>query len=282
MSIIARLLKLVTSNNRLPKPQVAVDALQAKLTLAAYEALNPTQQIPYADGSAIYATPNQYTSWRVTSFFEKEPDTLKWISTFQSGEVLVDVGANVGMYSIWAAKTRGVRVFAFEPESQNYALLNKNIFLNGLSTLVTAYCCALSDERQFSTLYLSAFMPGGSCHTFGQELDFNLQPLESAFTQGCYSATLDELVSTGAVPVPNHIKIDVDGLEHKVLAGCQVTLQHPLLRSVLVEINQGLPEHRAIVEKMVILGFSFDDDQVSTAVRKDGDFKGVGNYVFQR
>ena len=88
MSIIARLLKSVTSNHRLPEPQVAVDAPQARLTLAAYEALNPTQQIPYADGSAIYTTPNQYTSWRVTSFFEKEPDTLKWISTFQSGEVL--------------------------------------------------------------------------------------------------------------------------------------------------------------------------------------------------
>ncbi|MDP1682151.1 MAG: FkbM family methyltransferase [Burkholderiales bacterium] len=282
MSIIARLLKSFASGNRLRELPTIAGAPQARLTLEAYEALNPTQQIPYADGSVIYVTPNRYTSWRVTSFFEKEPDTLAWITTFQSGDVLVDVGANVGMYSIWAAKTRGVRVFAFEPESQNYALLNKNIFLNGLSTLVMAYCCALSDEHRFSTLFLSAFMPGGSCHTFGQELDFNLQPLESAFTQGCYSVTLDELVLNGAVPVPNHIKIDVDGLEHKVLAGCQDTLRNSLLRSVLVEINQGLPEHRAIVEQMVGLGFSYDDDQVNTAVRKEGAFKGVGNYVFQR
>ena len=42
------------------------------------------------------------------------------------------------MYSIWAAATRGTRVFAFEPESQNYALLNKNIYFNQLVADVTA------------------------------------------------------------------------------------------------------------------------------------------------
>ena len=39
-----------------------------------------------------------------------------------------DVGANVGMYTVFAAPTRGARVFAFEPEAQNYAMLNRNIF----------------------------------------------------------------------------------------------------------------------------------------------------------
>ncbi len=72
---------------------------------------------------------------------------MAWIAGFEAGEVLVDIGANVGMYTIWAAKTRGVTVYAFEPESQNYALLNKNIFYNQLGDRVHAYGVALSDHN---------------------------------------------------------------------------------------------------------------------------------------
>jgi FkbM family methyltransferase len=46
--------------------------------------------------------------------------------------ILIDVGANVGMYSIYAAKLKKARVFAFEPESQNYSTLLKNIISNEL------------------------------------------------------------------------------------------------------------------------------------------------------
>lgn len=283
MSVLTKLIKsLFTSGPAIAKPS-SLNGATAQLTLEAYEALNPTQKIPFTNGvTATYATPNRYTSWRVTSFFEKEPDTLKWIEGFEPGDVLIDVGANVGMYSIWAALTRNVQVFSFEPESQNYALLNKNIILNNLSGRVIAYCCALSDEKRFSNLYLSTFMPGGSCHTFGEEIDFNLKPQHAAFTQGSFSISLDELVATNVLPIPNHIKIDVDGLEHKVVSGCRNLLADHRLKSVLIEINQNLAEHRALVELMSKFGFKYEQSQVESAMRTSGTFEGVGNYVFQR
>ena len=52
----------------------------------------------------------------------------------------IDIGANVGMYSIWAAVTRDISVISIEPESQNYAVLNKTILLNNLKDKVTALC----------------------------------------------------------------------------------------------------------------------------------------------
>ena len=67
---------------------------------------------------------------------------------------MFDVGANVGMYSIWAAATKGINVIAIEPESQNYAVLNKNILLNNLKDKVTALCFAMSDEEKISELNL--------------------------------------------------------------------------------------------------------------------------------
>jgi FkbM family methyltransferase len=186
------------------------------------------------------------------------------------------------MYTIWAAVTRGASVYAFEPESQNFAILNKNIMYNGLSGRVTAFCLALSDRTGYSRLHLLGFGGGGSGHTYGADLDHNLLPRTSDYLQGCVSTTLDSLVSGGVVPAPTHIKIDVDGLEHKVLAGCAATLRDPRLRSILIEINSNLDEHRRLIHELAALGFGFSDEQVLAARRTAGASAGTGNYVFRR
>jgi FkbM family methyltransferase len=253
-----------------------------QLTLEQFEQLSPVQIVQDGDIEVAYSIPNTYTKWRVDTLFNKEPDTIAWIRGFSPGEVLVDIGANVGMYTIWAAKTRGVRVFAFEPESQNYALLYKNIVLNNLSDRVIAYCAALSDENSFSLLHLSDFRAGGSCHSFGEKLDFKLENWNPRISQGSIATTLDHLVTSGVVPAPNYVKIDVDGLEHKVLAGCKGVLADRRVKSVLVEINTNLEIHRKIIAEMRLLGFTYSDEQVASAQRTDGAFKGVGNYVFRR
>jgi FkbM family methyltransferase len=254
----------------------------APLTLEQYEKLEPNMVVREGAIDVVFSTPNAYTKFRVDTLRSKEPDTIAWIAGFQSDEVLVDIGANVGMYTIWAAKTRGMRVYAFEPESQNYALLYKNIVLNGMSDQVVAYCLALSDESSFSRLYLSEFLAGGSCHTFGEKLDHRLEHRPSKYSQGCISATLDHLVATGVVPMPNHIKVDVDGLEHKVINGCRNVLSDPRLKSVLVEINTNLELHRNIIRDMEALGFRYSASQVAMALRTEGAFAGVGNHIFQR
>src|SRR5689334_12310835 len=102
------------------------------MTLEEYERLNPRCEIVHDGTRMVFVTPTVFTRWRVDSIYSKEPCTLDWIAGFGADEILVDVGANVGMYSIWAAATKGTRVFAFEPEAQNYALLNRNIFVNRL------------------------------------------------------------------------------------------------------------------------------------------------------
>jgi FkbM family methyltransferase len=254
----------------------------AVITLEEYEKLNPRAELKFGEFSVVYVTPNSATKWRVDSLFKKEPITLEWIAGFGPGDVLVDVGANVGMYTIWAAKTRGTRVFAFEPESQNYALLNRNILLNGLEKLVSAYCLAISDVAGLSQLHLSQFAAGGSCHSLGEKLDFKHQPMKPAFSQGCVSDRLDDLVASGVVPEPDHIKIDVDGFEPKVIAGAQRIIAGTKLRSLLIEVNQNLPDHMQMVAALNVLGFRHDPAQVAAAERRAGAFKGCAEYVFKR
>ena len=252
------------------------------LSLEDYERLNPRCELQHGGVAIVYATPNQHTRWRVESLFTKEPDTIAWIATFDPKDVLVDVGANVGMYTVWAAKTRGTRVFAFEPEAQNYALLNRNIGLNGLAGRATAYCLALSDEAGLSELHLSQVLIGGSCHSLGEKVDYKHEPMVPAFSQGCVAARLDDLVAAGTVPQPQHVKIDVDGFEPKVIRGAARTIRDARLRSLLIEVNQTLADHREMVAELGGLGFRYDPAQVARAERKEGLFKGCAEYVFRR
>ena len=252
------------------------------LTLEQYEKLIPSCHVQHEGKTISYLTPSTFLKWRVDSLHTKEPCTLEWIAGFGAGEVLVDVGANVGMYTVWAAMTRDVRVFAFEPESQNYALLNRNLILNGLGGRVKAYCLALSDTAGFSELHLAVLDAGGSCHQLGEKVDFNHRPAQPKFSQGCLSARLDDLVRDGVVPAPQHIKIDVDGFEPKVIAGAAQVLRAPGTRSLLIEVNQNLPDHMQMVSELNALGFRHDAAQVAQAERKDGPFKGCAEYVFHR
>ena len=250
--------------------------------LEQFEKINPSISIKFEGRDLCYHTPNRMTKWRVDSFFTKEPDTIRWISCMTDEEILLDVGANVGMYTIMASVGRGLKVFAFEPESQNYSLLNRNIYLNGVSDLVTAYCAGLSDHSGLDKFYLSNFSLGGSCHAVGESLDFNLIPQQADYVQGCTVYTLDEMIESNAIPVPTHIKIDVDGFEHKVITGMQKTLTKPEVKSVLIELNPHLEEHRGLFQKMEELGYRYFESQAEQSRQPDGVFAGIGNVIFYR
>jgi hypothetical protein len=132
------------------------------------------------------------------------------------------------------------------------------------------------------TLYLSEFALGSSHHSLGEEVGFDLKPRPSPFTQGAISFSLDEMVQDGTLPVPNYIKIDVGGLEHKVLLGGRKTLSDPRVISVIVELNPAIPAHHEVVTLLNELGFRHNEIQVNAAARKNGDFKGAGEWIFSR
>jgi FkbM family methyltransferase len=252
------------------------------LTLEEYERLNPHCEIEHEGVRMAFATPNTFTQWRVTSILQKEPWTLEWIAGFKPDDILLDCGANVGMYTVWAAATRGVKVYALEPEAQNYALLNRNILLNNLMQSVKAYCIGLSNSTGFFDLYMADLRVGGSNHAVGEALNFEHKPLRAQFVQGCSAYKLDDLVRSGSLPVPTHIKIDVDGFEPRIIEGARQTLADSAVRSLLIETNQNLQDHRDMVGELNKMGFAHDAAQVARAERKSGVFKGVAEYVFKR
>ena len=252
------------------------------ISLDQYEKLNPKCELEVEGKKLVFSTPSSFTRWRVESIFTKEPWTIEWLNELTSEDLLLDIGANVGMYTIWAAATRRCRVIAIEPEAKNYAILNSNILQNNLNKLAQAYCIGLSNVNEFSILNMVDLRAGGSNHAAGEALNFNLKPMSSRFQQGCVVFKLDDLIEKSFIPVPSRIKIDVDGFEHKVISGASTMLKHPSVKSLLIETNTNLPEHRKMVRDLEDLGFKFSAEQVLRSIRKSGTFEGVAEYVFRR
>ena len=256
-------------------------------------------EVDHAGRQMRFATTGNSSVKRIRSLFAKEPITLAWIDSFGDGEVLYDIGANVGMYTIDAAIMRRAQVYAFEPESLNYAELNKNVFLNDLHGQVLAYCLALSDDDKTDRLLLSDFGLGISYHDFGENswtedkefaADWKVSR-DDRRPQGCIGRRVDSLLTDG-LPVPDHIKIDVDGLEHRVFTGMLDTLNQSKLKTVLIEINFDNGKNLEIIEQMATMGWKYSWDQlrINRAVKftveqiKDYQARGVGglNYIFYR
>tara|TARA_Y100000816_G_scaffold263862_1_gene222588 strand:- start:118 stop:972 length:855 start_codon:yes stop_codon:yes gene_type:complete len=175
------------------------------------------------------------TKSRGLNFFTKEPETVEWISNFDPNSLFLDVGANVGIFSLYAGKL-GHNVVAVEPESLNFALLNLNISDNLLNDNVIAFPICLNDKNKFDVLQLSELNWGKSGHNF-QNQDKIIKKSD-LINQGSFGATIDSFVKDLNFK-PKYIKIDVDGNELLVLSGMKETLKSQICHSLLVEIESG-------------------------------------------
>ena len=99
-----------------------------------------------------FAVPNKLNHFRIDTFKIKEPETLEWIDSLPDNSTLWDIGANVGLYSVYDAKARNCNVFAFEPSIFNLELLARNIYLNSLQEKITIVPIALSDKIGFDKM----------------------------------------------------------------------------------------------------------------------------------
>lgn len=211
------------------------------------------------DGAEYIFHPQNLTEhYRCVTFFTKEEGTLAWMkNALQEGDVFFDIGANIGLYSLYAAKLgRNVKVYAFEPHKYTFVNLMDNIAGNNLLASITPIAVPLGDACGISTMNYADMDSGSSMSQVGHskhpggEFAPKLQEI-------IYCVTLDELVEKKAVPTPNHIKIDVDGNELPILKGMKKLLasaQKP--KTIQVEVNPG--ERPAVSELLAGFGYTID------------------------
>ena len=219
--------------------------------------------------------------YRGLQLLKKEPDTIRWIDDFfKQGEIFYDIGSNIGVFALYAAK-KGVNVYAFEPEAGNYYILNKNIYYNGFTEKIKAFNLALNDSNKFSVLNLSNINIGKSGHSFDTNMDSNHSYYEPIHKQGVFGLSLDDAINIYNLPFPHHIKIDVDGNEHRILRGMKKTLSDKRLRSIAVELNMELNIDKEIIETILSEGFT----QLGAEEYKNKKYMELGsiyNFFFSR
>lgn len=179
-----------------------------------------------------------YRRWQ--TFNEKDPETLDWIDhCLQDGDTFFDVGANVGIYSIYAAlRHPRLRVVAFEPEYANLHTLRDNVIENHLQDRVQIFALALSDQSGVSRLHIQEFLPGAALHTESPgTLEQTLMGRQVLWWEGVCTLTMDEFCEQTGLQ-PQGLKIDVDGTEARVLEGGLHTLQSTALRSLIIELQE--------------------------------------------
>jgi len=237
---------------------------------------------PESKKTIKFSIHNNTTLWRAQTLFSKEPITIDWIKNFSKEKIFYDIGANIGIYSIFASLISQVKTFSFEPESNNYQILMENIILNNLMEYIIPYPIGISDTTELTSLYLSQFGKAQSHHMVKESLNANLEKKETKFKQGIFTTSLNKLITKWDLPIPNYLKIDVDGIEYKIIEKSDFLLEKKELESILIEINSNRKEDKKIIQKLLSYDFTFDKSQVELSTRNSGSHKGYAEYLFYR
>ena len=165
-----------------------------------------------------FRTGNGRLLWRAKSLLTEEPLMISWIKAMNPNDVVLDVGANVGMYTIPIAQ-RTKMVYACELDPLNVAILKENIVLNAVQDRVVVFPIACGDSMTIVEVKFRDLAYGDALQKVagGDALDTYLGELPH--TTKSLQMSLDELFESIDAIRPNKIKIDVDGNEETVLRG---------------------------------------------------------------
>ncbi len=218
---------------------------------------------------------NNLEGYRISSYETKEPETLDWIDTFVGAEVVFcDVGANIGLYSLYAAKAKPTsRIISIEPAASNFVRLARNIQVNNVTNILPMNV-ALAGRACFGYFYLSDLESGSALHTFNAT-GSNHQK----YKQGIIATTLDDLVYVWGVEHPTHLKIDVDGNELDILKGATKVLGNKKLKEILIEVShEGEKKDPALVY-LENMGFTVHIKSKWSVTNADSVYR---NYILRR
>jgi FkbM family methyltransferase len=231
---------------------------RAATRLRVSEALKQRHWVSTPRGRILFVSPHPRALEYPRDFAAREPETRAWIDAFVPPCVFWDIGANIGAYSLYAALRPGIEVLAFEPAAASYLALCENVDANARHESIRAYCIAFNDRTMLATLNMEDVNAGGFPNAFGAERNADGQMLKTTSRQGAVGFAIDDFRASFDLPVPNYLKLDIDGIEDKVLIGGSKTLANPALRGIMIEMTKdGSKRNDATVAALAQGGFRF-------------------------
>ncbi len=239
--------------------------------------LDPKIEVEFENQRLIFRTGNGRLLWRAKSLLTEEPLMISWIKSMQSSDVVLDVGANVGMYTVPIAKK--VRtVYACELDPLNIAILKENLFLNSVSQNVVVLPFACGDSAKIVNVKFRDLAYGDAL-----QLIEGGDPQNTRFGDRTHSAkviqfSLDDIFAKLDLPRPNKMKIDVDGNELTVLQG----MKDLIISANEVYFEDSLSDSCQEVVQF-LLGVGFEKYQSVEMFSKNNSNQVIGeNIVFKK
>ena len=160
----------------------------------------------------------------------EEDSTRIFKELTQPGTTVIDIGAHIGYYTLLAARGVGPsgRVYAFEPEAENYRWLLRNIEINGYKN-VTALSKAVAGKTGPLELWLGS---GSGTHSIYPE------PRDDQKNELVEATTIDDFLEAEGWPVIEVIKMDAEGAEPQVFKGMQRLLDRQDSLKIIFEFNR--------------------------------------------
>src|SRR5579871_4446803 len=171
-----------------------------------------------------------FNVWHRPRSFEKTERKLFCSAVFQGCTVL-DVGANIGIYSLLAAK-RGARVFAIEADPNNFQRLRHHIQINKFDDRITAFQIAAGSEKGTLKLFRNPSNCGGSSLFAG--VDPVLVP--------------EDMIDSLDLPPIDVCKMDIEGAELIALLGMERTIKRSPNMKMLLEYNERMGQTSGMME----------------------------------
>jgi FkbM family methyltransferase len=244
---------------------------------------NDTELTKHGSTSFHLHTPNHICNFRHTTFSTKEPEMLEWIEEYGGG-VFFDIGANIGIYSLFYAQVKEGNVYSFEPSVFNLRQLAKNISINELSERITIVANPLSESTGIAKFINGSADEGGALSAFGVEYGHDGEPIISDINYSVLGFSLDDMFEKSVLTEkPSLIKIDVDGIEHLILKGATKTLKSKELKSLFIEVNDEFKEQAHQVKNILeFAGFALKEKRHSEMIEGSERFGRTYNQIWVR
>ena len=185
------------------------------------QSLDPKLEVEFENRKFWFRTGNGRLFWRVKTVLTEEPLMISWIKSMTPNDVVLDIGANVGMYTVLIASKVNA-VYACELDALNVSILKENLYLNDLLRKVIIIPVACGKETEFVEVQFRSLTYGDALQLIagGDETQFSgSNPDNSGHIAPVLQMSLDALFRDAELVKPNKIKIDVDGNELTVLVG---------------------------------------------------------------
>ena len=180
--------------------------------------------LPLVEGARLLVSDKEnYATLVYTCRLWDFPEQAFLLHLLRPEDTFVDIGSNIGGYTVLASAVVGARSIAFEPVPETYAALQRNVRLNDIESKVQAYCCALGEVDGVSRMTLRR---GGLNHI--------VTDAATPDTVEVAAARLDTVLPGTACRL---IKMDAEGFELSILRGAPETLAAADLQALLVELN---------------------------------------------